>query len=142
MEKNNDSNKFSSGISIGLPVYNGEKFLEKRIKGILNQTFQDFEIIISNNASTDATEKICLEMQKQDSRITYHKQSTNIGGMSNFDYVLQNAKREFFVWAAVDDEWDSKFLEKNFEFLVKNKEFVGSVSKEDFIKSNEDEKKL
>ena len=139
MSKNENLPEFLPGISIGLPVYNGEKFLQKRIESILNQTFQDFEIIISDNASTDSTEDICLQIKNKDKRIQYHKQLHNIGGMSNFSFVLNKAKHEFFVWAAVDDEWHTEFLKKNYEFLKLEKDFVGCVTKEDFINSKDDE---
>ena len=139
MSKTENLSKFYPGISIGLPVYNGEKFIQKRIESILNQTFQDFEIIISNNASTDSTEEICLQFKKKDKRIQYFKQSYNIGGMSNFSFVLKKAKCEFFVWAAVDDDWHPEFLKKNYEFLKVEKDFVGCVTKEDFINSKDDE---
>ena len=139
MSKNENLPEFLPGISIGLPVYNGEKFLQKRIESILNQTFQDFEIIISDNASTDSTEEICLQIKNKDKRIQYHKQLHNIGGMSNFSFVLNKAKHEFFVWAAVDDEWHTEFLKKNYEFLKLEKDFVGCVTKEDIINSKDDE---
>jgi len=139
MSKTENLSKFLPGISIGLPVYNGEKFIQKRIESILNQTFQDFEIIISNNASTDLTEEICIKFKKQDKRIQYFKQSHNIGGTSNFSFVLNKAKREFFVWAAADDVWHPEFLKKNYKFLKFKKDFVGCVTKEDFINSKDNE---
>ena len=58
-------------LSIGLPVHNGEKFIRKAIESILSQTFTDFELIISNNASTDLTEQICNEYKEKDNRIKY-----------------------------------------------------------------------
>ncbi len=142
MNKISNSSKFLTGISIGLPVYNGEKYIKKRIKSILNQSFQNFEIIISNNASTDLTEEICIELEKQDVRIKYFKQPHNIGGMSNFGFVLSKAQREFFVWASHDDEWDVEFLKKNYEFLEVEKSYVGSVTKVDFINLENNETKL
>lgn len=137
MSKNENLTKFLPGISIGLPVYNGEKFIQKRIESILNQTFQNFEIIISNNASTDLTEEICIKFEKQDKRIKYFKQLNNIGGMSNFSFVLSKAERRFFVWAAVDDDWHLEFLNKNYEFLKFKKDFVGCVTKIEFMNSKD-----
>jgi glycosyltransferase involved in cell wall biosynthesis len=139
MNEVKDETKNIPKISIGLPVYNGEKFIRNRIESILKQTFQDFEIIISNNASTDSTEKICIELEKKDERIKYFKQKSNIGGMPNFNFVLSKATCEFFVWAAVDDIWDQEFLKINYEFLKINKEYVGCVTKEELIDSMDDE---
>ena len=107
-------------VSIGLPIHNGEFFLKKRIDSILNQTFKNFELIISDNASSDETRKICEEYAKQDSRIQYIHQKKNIGALQNFKFVLQNAIGKYFVWAAVDDLWESTFLSKNIEILESN----------------------
>ncbi len=69
-------------LSIGLPVFNGEKYISQRIKSILSQTFQNFELIISDNASEDRTSEICINYANKDDRIRYHKQETNIGGVT------------------------------------------------------------
>lgn len=116
-------------ISIGIPVYNGEEFLRKRIDSVLEQTCKDIEIIISDNASTDLTESICKEYVKRDSRIQYFRQNKNLGMMSNFNFLVQKASAKYFVWAAVDDSWDPTFLEKNIAALDSDKNMVGSISK-------------
>jgi len=90
-------------LSIGLPVYNGEKFIRKCLDSLLAQTFKNFEIIISDNASTDDTQKICQEYLKKDERIRYIQQEKNIGLLPNFNFVLKQAKNEFFMWIGVDD---------------------------------------
>ena len=66
-------------LSIGLPVYNGENFLAESIESLLGQSYEDFELIISDNASTDGTEDICRSYAQQDSRIRYIRQPHNIG---------------------------------------------------------------
>lgn len=115
-------------ISVGLPVYNGEQFLRKRIDSVLDQTFSDFELIISDNASTDSTSIICEEYTKKDNRIRYVRQEKNIGMMPNFYFLLHEAKSDYFVWAAVDDLWNPRFLEKNINALETDKKIVGSIS--------------
>lgn len=115
-------------LSIGLPVFNGEQFIKKRIESILSQTFQNFELIISNNASEDKTDEICINYVNKDNRIKYFKQETNIGSLKNFKFVLEHAKYDFFVWAAADDIWENKFLEENIKNLLKNNTLVGSIS--------------
>ncbi|WP_237737692.1 glycosyltransferase family 2 protein [Candidatus Nitrosopumilus sediminis] len=112
-----------------MPVFNGEKFLKKRIESILSQTFTDFKLIISDNASTDSTQKICKEYLKTDNRISYIRQKKNIGIWENFNFVLQQANSEFFVWVAVDDLWLPEFLEKNFLILKTDESLIGSISK-------------
>ena len=116
-------------LSIGLPVYNGEKFLQNRLDGILSQTFSDFELIISDNASTDSTADICKEYALKDNRILYIRQENNIGPFNNFKFVLDKAQNEYFVFAAVDDLWKPTFLEKNIKVLDSDDNVVGSVSK-------------
>jgi len=112
-----------------MPVYNGELFIRKALDSILSQTFSDFELIISDNASTDNTSLICEEYLKNDKRIRYFKQQKNMGPLWNFNFVLQNAKYEYFLWVAIDDVLLPKFLEKNVKALESDKAVVGSISK-------------
>ena len=127
-------------VSIGLPVYNGEQFIRKRIECLLNQTISDFELIISDNASTDSTSDICNEYLKKDKRIHYIKQKKNMGPLWNLNFVLGEAKSDYFVWAAVDDIWESNFLEKNLEILKANKNVVCSMSKTKFYGNSNNSK--
>jgi glycosyltransferase involved in cell wall biosynthesis len=116
-------------LSIGFPVYNGEEFIQSRLENILSQTFQDFEIIISDNCSVDKTSKICQEFALKDNRIQYYKQKNNMGGIQNYQFVLDKAKNPFFVFATHDDLWEKTFLEKNILILENNFLIVGSISK-------------
>jgi len=116
-------------ISIGLPVFNAEKFIEKRIESILNQSFTDFELIISDNASTDNTSQICNEFSKKDDRIRYIRQPKNMGVILNFKFVLEQAKGKYFAWAGADDFWHEDFLRKNIEALESNEKLAGSITK-------------
>jgi len=125
----NDGTKKKAIVSVGVPVFNGEKFLKKRLDSILSQTLTDLELIISDNASTDNTQKICEEYAKKDDRIQYIRQSENRGPVWNFSFVLNQAKSEFFVWAAADDIWKPDFLKKNIEILSLNKNIVCSLGK-------------
>ena len=90
-------------VSIGLAVYNGENFINQAIDSILAQTFQDFELIISDNASTDKTNEICEEYAARDGRIRYYRNSTNIGGANNENRTFILSKGKYFRWAAHDD---------------------------------------
>lgn len=125
-------------VSIGIPVYNGEKFITNRIDSIFNQTFKDFELIISDNASTDVTEKICLDYVKKYNQIKYFRQKTNIGAQLNFEFVLKKAKGDYFMWAAVDDLIEPCFLEKNIQILENNFQYVGSTGKSKLYHLNEE----
>jgi glycosyltransferase involved in cell wall biosynthesis len=90
-------------VSVGLPVYNGEEFLRQALDSLLSQTFEDFELIISDNASTDTTESICREYVERDSRVRYTRQSSNQGAITNSNLVFEMACGEFFRWASHDD---------------------------------------
>ena len=90
-------------LGIGLPVYNGATYLGEAIDALLGQTYEDFELIISDNASTDATEEICRRYAAQDARVRYVRQTRNIGGLLNHNVVFEYCRSELFKWAADDD---------------------------------------
>lgn len=90
-------------VTIGLPVFNSETYLSESLDSLLNQTYGDFKLIISDNASTDGTADICQEYAKRDSRIQYHRNSENIGMAPNFNLVASRADTPWFKWASADD---------------------------------------
>jgi len=110
MNSKTNSNHRSPKVSIGMPVFNSEKFIREALDSLLAQTFSDFELIISDNASNDGTEGICREYAARDPRIRYVRQSDNKGAIANFQFVLNEAAGEFFMWAAADDRRDPEFL--------------------------------
>jgi glycosyltransferase involved in cell wall biosynthesis len=99
-------------VSIGMPVYNGAVYLAQSIESILAQTFQDFELIISDNGSRDRTEDICRSYAAQDGRIRYFCQETNRGAAWNHNKVFHLSSGEYFKWHCHDDLCDPTFLEK------------------------------
>lgn len=115
-------------VSIGMPVYNGERYLKNALDALLSQTFLNFELVISDNASTDKTEEICTKYAASDKRIRYVRQQTNIGATANFKFVLDEAQGEYFMWAACDDIRSKDFIEVNYNFLTKHPEYVASAS--------------
>jgi glycosyltransferase involved in cell wall biosynthesis len=90
-------------LSIGLPVYNGENYLAETLDSLLGQSYENFELIISDNASTDGTAGICRCYMKQDSRIRYICQPRNIGLAPNHNFLVREARGELFKWADHDD---------------------------------------
>ena len=90
-------------LSVGLPVYNGQRYLAEALDALLGQSFTRFELIISDNASTDETEGICRVYAAKDPRIRYIRQPRNIGLNPNHNFVLREARGEYFKWAAHDD---------------------------------------
>jgi len=104
-------------LSIGLPVYNGEKYLERALDSLLGQDFKDFELIISDNASTDGTAEICKAYANRDHRIRYFRNEENRGATWNHRYVLDLAEGQYFKWAAHDDECYPAMLRRCVEVL-------------------------
>lgn len=98
-------------IFIGMPVYNGERFIEQAIASIIDQTHTNWVLCISDNHSTDATSAICKAWVAKDKRINYRQQEENIGVAANFLFLLNAASAEYFMWAAADDTWDKHFIE-------------------------------
>lgn len=101
----------SPRVTIGLPVCNGQNYLEQAIRSILDQSFTDFRLIISDNASTDDTPRICEKYAQQDSRIELHRQERNLGAAPNFNYVFERSNSQYFKWAAHDDVLAPNYLQ-------------------------------
>jgi len=99
-------------VSIGLPVFNGERYINAAIDSILAQTYQDFELIISDNASTDSTPQICRSYVLKDNRVHYYRNKRNLGVAKNFNRVFELSSGEYFKWAAYDDMLAPEFLSK------------------------------
>ena len=99
-------------VTIGLPVYNSEEFVERAIISALTQTFSDFELIISDNASTDSTGEICRRLANGDARIRYSRQERNVGVARNFAATVSASSGRYFKWLASDDLMAPAFLER------------------------------
>ena len=120
-------------VSIGMPVYNGERYLAEAIESLLAQDYQNMEIIICDNASIDTTPQICQQFQQQDSRIQYLQNKTNIGASNNFNRTFNMAKGEFFMWAAYDDLWDQTYIRKCVQKLKQHPEAIMCVTESEMI---------
>jgi glycosyltransferase involved in cell wall biosynthesis len=104
-------------VSIGMPVFNGEAYIKDALEAFLAQTFGDFALVISDNASTDATERICREYASEDPRIQYYRNPKNLGAAHNYNIVFERATGDYFKWAAHDDVCAMTFLESCVEVL-------------------------
>jgi len=120
-------------VSIGLPVYNGELFLADAINSLIAQTYTDFELIITDNASTDRTEEICRSYAERDSRIQYFRNDNNQGAAKNFNNAFELARGEYFKWAAHDDLHEPEFVEQCVAILDGDPSVVLCFSRTDFI---------
>ena len=98
-------------VSVGVPVYNGENFVEDAIRSVLAQTFCDLELIISDNASTDRTGEICADYARTDPRVRYFRNERNFGAVPNFNRVLRQSRGVYFKWLAHDDRLQPRYVE-------------------------------
>jgi glycosyltransferase involved in cell wall biosynthesis len=99
-------------VSIGVPVFNGDLYLSKTLDSILSQTYQDFRLVICDNASTDRTEAICRYYAQRDRRVHYVRNLQNIGASANFNKTFELSSGEYFKWAAHDDLLAPTFIER------------------------------
>jgi glycosyltransferase involved in cell wall biosynthesis len=111
-------------VSVAIPAYNCERYIAQSIESLLNQSFRDFELIISDNASTDGTEAVCRRYEAQDSRVRYVRRSENVGGPGNFRYVFSLCSGKYVKWSTADDHWHPEFLREAVAFLEARPDFV------------------
>ena len=104
-------------ISIGVPVYNGERFLKEALESLLAQTYADFEVVISDNASADGTAEICQAYAAMDRRVRYFRNAKNLGANKNFNHVFLLSTAKYFKWASADDVCAPEHLERCIEIL-------------------------
>jgi len=104
-------------VSVGVPVYNGEKYLDQALNSLIHQDYEDFEIVISDNASTDATAELCRAYAARDKRVRYFRNETNIGSAQNYKRVFELARGAYFKWCAHDDVCYPGFLSRCVEVM-------------------------
>jgi glycosyltransferase involved in cell wall biosynthesis len=97
-------------VTVGMPVYNGERYIREAIDSILSQTYDDFELIISDNASTDRTEEICRDYVRRDPRLRYRRNPVNRGAAWNHNCLVGAATGSFFKWVSADDLYHPEYL--------------------------------
>ncbi|MEE4330065.1 MAG: glycosyltransferase, partial [Wenzhouxiangella sp.] len=113
-----------TGLSIGLPVYNGERYLAGALGALLDQTYRDFELIVADNASTDRTAEICRAFAAGDERVRYLRNEKNLGAARNYNLTLDQARGRYFKWAAHDDLCHPDFLARCIAVLEAEPETV------------------
>jgi glycosyltransferase involved in cell wall biosynthesis len=123
-------------LSIGLPVFNGARYLEASVESILAQSYCDFELIISDNASTDDTEAIGRSLAHRDARVTYLRNSANVGIAANFNRLVPLAHGPLFKWATADDLLRPGFLERCVSVLEADPSAVLAYARTEFVDEN------
>lgn len=111
-------------VTIGIPIYNGAATLEAAVRPLLAQTFRDFEVLLSDNASTDATPNIIAQLVQADSRVRSVRHRVNLGANGNYSFVARNARGELLKWASASDCVAPTFLERCVAALDANPDAV------------------
>jgi glycosyltransferase involved in cell wall biosynthesis len=111
-------------VSVGLPVYNGEAFLEEAIRSALGQTLDDLELILCDNASGDRTAEICRDYAARDPRVRYFRNPRNLGAAANYNLAFAHARGRYFKWLAHDDRMLPSFLAKTYRVLQERADAV------------------
>lgn len=115
-------------VTVGIPVFNGEAFVAEALESLLKQTFSDFEIVVSDNASCDHTEDICRNYAARDPRVRYYRSDVNRGAAWNHNRVFEMARGEFFKWNSADDLCAPEFLARCVEALDQDQSAVMACS--------------
>jgi glycosyltransferase involved in cell wall biosynthesis len=123
-------------VHIGLPVYNGERYLTEALNSLLAQTYTEFELIICDNASTDQTEEICRAYAAMDTRIRYIRNETNIGAARNYMHAFERSSAKYFRWATCDDLSAPEFLTRCVEILDREPTVALAYPKTKLINEN------
>ena len=115
-------------ITLGMPVLNGEKHIRFALNSIFKQSFKNFNLIISDNASSDKTFSICNEYKKKHKNIKIYKQKKRISGIDNWISLLEKTKSKYFLFCAHDDYFKEKdYLKKLINKISYNTIPISSV---------------
>lgn len=125
-------------VSIGMPVYNGAQYIRQALDSLLDQDYKNFELIISDNASTDETQDICKWYVARDKRIRYYRNENNIGAIQNFNSVFAISQGDYFMWASCHDLWENTFISRCIDILKKEHAVVLCYPLANWISTNGD----
>jgi glycosyltransferase involved in cell wall biosynthesis len=115
-------------VSIGIPVYNGVKYLAETLESVITQTHSELEIIVADNASTDGTQALLARYAERDPRIRVIYNDVNVGAAGNYNLVLNEATADYFAWLSADDVLEPTFVQRNLELLLSHPDAVGAYA--------------
>lgn len=136
--KSSEPSKELPLVTIGIPIYNEERFLANSLHSIFSQDYQNIEIIISDNASTDETLNICKELSKQRPDVKINSFKENLGATENFAYVLKEASGKYFMWASGHDLWDKNLISSCVHLLEQSESFIIAFGSSEWVDENGD----
>lgn len=120
-------------LSICMLSFNDERYIEQAINDILRQDYQNFELIISDDCSTDNSIKLINTLAHKDKRIRFFEQTKNLGMQANYEFTLAQAQGKFFIWASSDDRWDRKFASTLVKAIEKDDQLISVAAPFEFI---------
>ena len=123
-------------VSVGIPTFNRAKKLAKCLESVLQQTYHNIEIIVSDNMSSDATPDVCYEFEHRDRGVKIFRQSKNIGSIPNFNFVRDKSKGEYFMWLGDDDWIDPDFIQSCVIFLENNLDYIAAGGRTIYYREN------
>ncbi|MBF0308692.1 MAG: glycosyltransferase family 2 protein [Magnetococcales bacterium] len=124
-------------VSIGVPVYNAMPYIKASLESLLSQDYVNYDLIISDNQSTDGTFEWVEQRVRNDPRVRLIRQNTNIGGLANFNFVLSAAKGDYFMWAAGDDLWSPDWISSIMSRIALNPDSIGGFGIKTFIDAHD-----
>ena len=122
--------------SVGMPVFDRASTVARAIESVLGQTFADFELLVSDNASSDGTEAICRRYADRDPRIRYTRHLTTLSGFDNFRFVLETARAPYFMWLPADDYVLPRLLELAVAVLDARPDVVCATPRAEFLEAD------
>ena len=126
-------------VSIGMVIYNEEQYIQEALDSLISQDFKDFELIISDNASLDSTQQICLDYASRDNRIRYYRNDTNIGAIENFNRAFKLSSGKYFMWAGGHDLWSGNYISDCLDIMEMNPNVIVAYPKTVWINENAEE---
>jgi glycosyltransferase involved in cell wall biosynthesis len=126
-------------VTVGVPVFDGEALLERALGSIVGQTYQNLEIVVSDNASTDGTAAIIAAFAARDQRFRCFRQPVTLPALANFRFVLDHGSGKYFFWAPHDDWWDARFIELGVAALEKNPDAVAAMGTVRYFNAHDQE---
>jgi len=124
-------------VSVGIPTFNRADLLVKCLNSVLQQSYENIEVIVSDNMSSDSTPDVCLEFMNQDQRVKTYRQTANIGGALNFDYVRRKSKGEYFMLLGDDDWIDTELIQSCVQFLEENPDHIAAGGETYYYREND-----
>ena len=124
-------------VSVGIPTFNRANLLVKCLNSVLQQSYENIEVIVSDNMSSDPTPDVCLEFMNQDQRVKTYRQTANIKCVPNFDYVRRQSKGEYFMLLGDDDWIDTELIHSCVQFLEDNPDHIAASGETYYYKEND-----